>query len=225
MIPLEVVERVLVPGGEMVLSRRGNDFSIRVCGVELMNSRNHVSEDELGKQTCARIASTSVPRVLVGGLGLGYTLRAALDVLPATAAVDVVEIVPAVLRWNREVYGALAKHPLSDPRVTAIEGDVAETINGAIARYHAILLDVDNGPDAVLDGNEGLYKRVGLERALSALVPGGVLAVWSAFESPTFTRWLRAVGFEVEVAMVRCSTKRRGPRHHIWFARRPKPRD
>lgn len=218
-IPVEVLERVQTPSGELVLSRRDQEYSIRIRGIELMCSRNHGSEDELGTQTCERLRGVIAPRVLVGGLGLGFTLRAALDALPADAAVDVVEIIPEVLRWNREIYGALSRHPLTDPRVNAICGDVAATIAASAGRYHAILLDVDNGPDAVLDGNEGLYKRTGLERAHAALVPGGVLAVWSAFESTTFTRWLRGAGFAVEVATIR-SKHKGGPRHHIWFAKR-----
>lgn len=219
MIPVEVLERVQTPSGELVLSRRDQDYAIRIRGVELMSSRNHGSEDELGTQTCARLRGVAAPRVLVGGLGLGFTLRATLDALPADAAVDLVEIIPAVLRWNREIYGHLARHPLADPRVTATCDDVARVIATNNSCYHAILLDVDNGPDAVLDGNEGLYKRTGLERAHAALVPGGVLAVWSSFESATFTRWLRGTGFEVEVVAIK-SKHKGGPRHHIWFARR-----
>jgi spermidine synthase len=215
-IPTIVVDRTAVPGGELVLSRRGDEWSIRVRRVELMNSRTHGSEDELGRMTCARIAGRTAPRVLVGGLGFGFTLRATLDALDAAARVDVVEIVPAIVRWNRELLGDLAKHPLADPRVTVIEADVAEVIRAAHGTYDAILLDTDNGPDGVYDGNAGLYKRAGLAAAHAALVPGGVLAVWSAFESPTFTSWLRGVGFTVDLQGVRAA----GARHYIWFARR-----
>lgn len=215
-IPTVVVERAQVPGGELVLSRRGDEWAIRVRRVELMSSRNHGSEDELGRMTCARIGKRVAPRLLVGGLGLGFTLRAALDALDATARVDVVEIVPAIVRWNRELLGDLAKRPLDDARVTVIEADVADVIRGARGAYDAILLDVDNGPDGVYDGNAGLYKRAGLAAAHAALVPGGVLAVWSSFESPTFTSWLRAVGFTVDLQGVRTA----GARHYIWFAKR-----
>ena len=219
-IPVVVVERAATPGGEMVLSRRGDEFSIRVGGVELMNSRNHGSEDELGRRAGELVREVRAPRMLVGGLGLGYTLRAALEALPRTAHVDVVEIVPAVVRWNRTVLGALAGHPLDDPRVAVIEGDVARVIAGSPAgHYQAILLDVDNGPDEIFERNAALYRRAGLVAAHAALAPGGVLAVWSSFESQTFTRWLREVGFAVEIARIR-PQHRGGPRHYIWFARR-----
>ena len=216
-IPTVVVERAEVPGGELVLSRRGDEWSIRVRRVELMNSRNHGSEDELGRMTCARIGTRAAPRLLVGGLGLGFTLRATLDALAASARVDVVEIVPAIVRWNRDLFGALAAHPLADPRVTVVEADVGHVIRGAKAgTYDAILLDVDNGPDGVYDGNAGLYKRAGLVAAHAALAPGGILAVWSSFESKTFTQWLRDVGFAVDLQGVRAA----GARHYIWFAKR-----
>jgi spermidine synthase len=216
-IPSVVVERAAVPGGELVLSRRADEWAIRVRGAELMSSRNHGSEDELGRMTCARIArGTAAPRVLVGGLGFGFTLRAALDALPAAARVDVVEIVPAIVRWNRTLVGELARHPLADARVTVIEADVAGVIRDARAAYDAILLDVDNGPDGVYDGNAGLYKRAGLAAAHAALASGGVYAVWSSFESPTFTTWLRGAGFTVDLQGVRAA----GARHYIWFGKK-----
>ncbi len=215
MIPNVVIERVSTPDGEMVLSRRGADFSIRVRGVDLMNSRIHGSEDELGRITCEPLRSRPAPHVLIGGLGLGYTLRAALDVLPAGARVDIVEIIPDVVRWNRNLVGELANHPLADPRVTVIEADVALVIARSKARYDAILLDVDNGPDGILEGNAALYKRTGLERARAALVADGVLAVWSSFDSPTFTTWLRQVGFAVELVR----SNQHGARHFVWLAR------
>lgn len=219
MIPNVVVERVSSPGGELVLSRRGDQFSIRVAGVELMNSHNHWSEDELGRLTSKRIGGVVAPRVLIGGLGMGYTLRAALDELPRDAHVDIVEIVPDVVRWNRTILGDLAHRPLDDPRVTVIEADVAHVLRAPAARYHAILLDVDNGPDGVYRSNDALYKRNGLAATKAALVPGGLLAVWSAFESATFTRWLREVGFSVELETIAAKYKG-APRHYIWFARR-----
>lgn len=221
MIPTTIVERVATSGGEMVLYRHGGDYAIRVAGVELMNSRNHGSEDELGRRASALVAGARAPRMLVGGLGLGFTLRAALDALPAAARVDVAEIVPAVVRWNRTMLGGLAGHPLADARVTVIEGDVARVIAGARGAYDAIALDVDNGPDEMFERNGGLYRRAGLAASREALAPGGVLAVWSAFESATFTRWLRDTGFDVELATIR-SRARGGPRHFIWLARRPR---
>ncbi|WP_394821272.1 hypothetical protein [Pendulispora albinea] len=224
MIPFVVLERVNLPGdtsGSLVLSQRGEHFSIRAGGVELMNSQNHVSEDELGRLTCARLAprATKKPTLLVGGLGMGYTLRAALDALPPHAQVDVAELVPDVVRWNRTVLGALAQRPLDDPRVRIIEGDVGNVIRKNKARYDAILLDVDNGPDRIFEGNATLYGASGLSAARGALTEGGVLAVWSSFESPAFTKALRKAGFEVEIETLR-TTRRGGARHCIWFGRR-----
>jgi len=213
-IPNVVLERVTTPLGEMVLSRRGDEFSIRVAGVELMHSRNHHSETELGTLACAAV-TTVAPRVLIGGLGLGYTLRAALDTLPAGARVDVAELVPEVVRWNRTILGQLANHPLADPRVHVIEEDVAHAIAGG-SGYDAIVLDVDNGPDGVASRNDRLYQRRGLEAARAALSPAGLLAVWSAFESRAFTGWLRDAGFDPEVRKLRAH----GATHWIWLARR-----
>lgn len=219
MIPTVVLDRAATPGGEMVLSRHGDDFAIRVGGVELMSSRAHGSEDQLGAMTCARVASLPHPAVLVGGLGLGFTLRAVLDALPR-AAVDVVELVPAIVRWNREVLGHLAGRPLDDPRVTVHEGDVGDVIRRRHRTWTAIVLDVDNGPDALFAGNAGLYRKKGLTAAFDALAPGGVLAVWSAFRSPEFTSVLSDVGFDVETATIRAHG-RSGARHTLWFGRRP----
>lgn len=219
MIPIEVLERVASPIGELVLSRRGGDYSLRIEGTELMNSRNHGSEDELGAKTAALVAGVKAPRVLVGGLGFGYTLRAALDALGPGARVDVAEIVPELVRWNREVLGHLAGHPLADARVTLIEDDVARVIGRAEARYDAIALDVDNGPDGMHPRNAGLYRERGLAAAHHALVPGGVLAVWSSFPSTSFTTWLVRAGFETTLETVK-SKHRGGPRHYIWYARK-----
>jgi spermidine synthase len=218
LIPRVVLERIMSPGGELVLSRRGDEYAIRVAGIELMSSRDHSSEDELGRAAVARLEATS-PRVLIGGLGMGFTLRAALDALPATAHVEVVEIVPDVVRWNRGVLAKLAGEPLADPRVEVIEADVAHVIRKATDRYDAIVLDVDNGPDAVYEGNAALYKRNGLAAAKAALVPGGWLAVWSSFRSSTFTTWLREVGFAVDLVTMKSKFKS-GPTHYVWFAQR-----
>ena len=217
MVPRVVIERVAVPGGELVLARRGTEYSIRVGGIELMNSRDHGSEDELGRQTATRLTRPG-PHVMIGGLGMGFTLRAALDALPADARVDVVEIVPAIVRWNRGELGPLANEPLADPRVTVIEADVAEAIRTA-RDLDAIILDVDNGPDAVYEGNAALYKGKGLAAARAALAPGGWLAVWSSFPSKTFTTWLREVGFAVDLVTMKSKYKS-GPTHYVWFAQR-----
>jgi spermidine synthase len=210
-IPTIVLDRVPAPGGELTLSKRGDELSIRVRGVDLMSSRNHDSEDELGRLT-AQLAGAG-GRILVGGLGLGFTLRAVLD--HCNAKLDVAELVPAVVQWNRTHAAALNGNAVADPRVTVIEGDVARVIADADARYAAIALDVDNGPDELFDSNKQLYARKGLAAAKRALVPGGGLAVWSSFDSNTFTAHLRSVGFAVEVKRIRA----RGARHVIWLAR------
>jgi spermidine synthase len=201
-----------------VLSRRGEEYSIRVASVELMNSRDHSSEDELGRASVARLRAKA-PRVLIGGLGMGFTLRAALDALPPKAHVEVVEIVPDIVRWNRGVLAKLAGEPLADPRVTVVEADVAHVIRKANETYDAIVLDVDNGPDAVYEGNAVLYKRNGLAAAKAALAPGGWLAVWSSFRSNTFTTWLREVGFATELVTIKSKFKS-GATHYVWFAQR-----
>jgi spermidine synthase len=209
-IPTVVLDRAPAPGGELTLSKRGDELSIRVRGVDLMSSRNHDSEDELGRLT-AQLATTG--RILVGGLGLGFTLRAVLD--HCSGPIDVAELVPHVVQWNRTHAAALNGNAIADPRVTVIEGDVARVIADADATYAAIALDVDNGPDELFDANKQLYARKGLAAAKRALVPGGGLAVWSSFESNTFTAHLRSVGFAVEVKRI----KARGARHVIWLAR------
>jgi spermidine synthase len=208
--PTVVLDRANVPGGELTLSRRGDELSIRVRGVDLMSSRNHESEDELGRLT-AGLANNGL--ILVGGLGLGFTLRAVLD--HSASKIDVAELVPAVVQWNRTHAAALNGNAVADPRVTVIEGDVARVIADADAKYAAIALDVDNGPDELFDSNKHLYARKGLAAAKRALVPGGGLAVWSSFDSNTFTAHLRSVGFAVEVRRI----KARGARHVIWLAR------
>ena len=217
MIPTVVIDRVTSPGGEhLVLSQHGAQFSIRVAGIELMSSVNHGSEDELGRLSCGLVKSAAAPRVLIGGLGMGFTLRAALDTLPPAACVEVVELVPEVIRWNREVYGQLANHPLADKRVVLLQEDVAHVIERGRG-YDAIILDVDNGPDGVYRENRQLYQQRGIDAAHTALAPGGLLTVWSCFESPTFTRWLRGAGFSVELRNIKAKYKG-GPRHCIWFA-------
>ncbi len=216
--PVIVLERVSSPVGEIQLSRRGQDFSICVDDVDLMDSMNHQSEDEFGWLAGKLLGHLAEPRLLVGGLGLGYTLRAALDVLKASAHVDVAELVPAVVRWNRTILGQLARYPLDDPRVTVIEDDVARVLRDAPGRYDAILLDVDNGPDGISDGNAELYLPDGLATVRAALAPGGVLAIWSAFDSEKFTAALGDAGFDVEVQTIR-TWHGGGATHYFWLAR------
>jgi spermidine synthase len=208
-------------GGELVLSKRGDQFAIRVDGQELMNSAFNGSERKLAVHGCATLRDAASPRVLIGGLGMGFTARAALDVLPAGARVDVVELVGAVVRWNRDVIGHLAGAPLLDRRVRVIEGDVVDAIAGArkAGRYDAILLDVDNGPTAVTSWtNKRLYTPEGLRDALGALRPDGTLAVWSAFGASRFTARLRETGAQVQVKRVRAHGSS-SARHVLWLAR------
>jgi spermidine synthase len=208
-------------GAELRLYRRGGEFSIRLEGRELMNSRVHASEEALGRLACERIADRPRARVLVGGLGMGFTLEAALSRLSSDAEVIVSELVPEVVSWNRGALGELANYPLRDPRVAVRAIDVAELLKVERDRYDAILLDVDNGPEALpQSGNSWLYDRAGLAAALGALRSGGVLAVWSAGGDRAFTERLRAVGFEVEPIEVRARGYTRGARHTIWFAHR-----
>jgi len=216
--PVVVLETVATRVGEMELSRHRDDYTIAIDGVELMSSDNHQSEDELGLVAGELVRDLPAPRLLIGGLGLGYTARAALDALPATARVEIAEIVPDVVRWNRTILGPLANHPLADPRVTLIEDDVARVIQQATGRYDAIVLDVDNGPDGISASNATLYLQGGLATILAALTPTGVLAIWSAFDSLHFTSELQQAGFDVEVQNFR-SWHAGGATHTIWLAR------
>ena len=221
MIPWELLGRAQVPGnsGELRLYRRGREFSIRVNGCELMNSRAHGSEDALAELACARVADRPRPRVLIGGLGMGYTLASALRRLGASARVVVAELVPEVVQWNRGPLADLAGHPLQDTRVTVREVDVARILQAEHQAYDAILLDVDNGPDGLsLQSNNWLYSLAGLDAAFAALKPEGVLAVWSASPDRSFTRRLRQAGFAVDEVPVRARGQRGGGRHTIWIA-------
>lgn len=206
---------------ELRLYRRDEEFSIRAGNRELMNSRVHGSEDALGELACARIADRPRPRVLIGGLGMGYTLRAALHGLSAQGQVIVAELIPEVVVWNRGPLGELAGHPLRDDRVTVREADVAGILLEGKGAYDAILLDVDNGPKGLTrKGNDWLYSQVGLSAAFAALRPGGVLAVWSAGPDQAFSDRLRKTGFKVEEVRARARDVRGGARHIIWIAGR-----
>lgn len=223
MTPWILLDSAPVPGagGELRLYRRGDEFSIKIAGRgELMSSRVHGSEDALAEQTCARLAEGIQPRLLIGGLGMGFTLAAALRHIGAQGRVEVAELVPAVVAWNRGQLGEVAGHPLRDPRVSVREGDVARVLTAARSAYDAILLDVDNGPEGLTrKENDWLYGVNGLNAAYAALRPQGVLAVWSAGPDPGFAQRLRKVGFEVTEARVRAHGTK-GARHIIWFARR-----
>jgi spermidine synthase len=221
MIPWILLDTAEVPGdgGELRLLQRGAEFSIRSGRHELMNSRIHGSEEALANLACARIRARARPRLLIGGLGMGFTLRAALGLLEADARVVVAELVPAVVAWNRGPLAGLSDHSLADARVSIREADVASVIRSERSAYDAILLDVDNGPEALTrQGNERLYDLAGLRAAQAALRAGGVLAVWSAGPDKDFTRRLRKVGFEVDEIGVRARGTRGGARHLIWIA-------
>jgi spermidine synthase len=223
MIPWQLLDSARVPGevGELCLYRRGGEFSIRVDGSELMNSRVHGSEDAMAELACAGIASIPCARVLIGGLGMGFTLSAALSRLGTGSRVVVAELVPAVVAWNRGHLGALSGHPLDDSRVEVQETDVAQILRAGHRAYDAILLDVDNGPRGLTrEGNNWLYTRAGVDAAFAALRPGGVFALWSAGPNRAFTRLLRQAGFAVAEKSARARGPRGGGYHTIWVARR-----
>ena len=196
------------------------EFVIRVGGLDLMSSHAHVSEEELARLTLEPMEKKEKPRVLIGGLGLGYTARAALDMLPPQAELVVAEIVPAVIRWNRGPLAHLANHPLDDPRVTLQEIDVRTLLVRATQRFDAILLDVDNGPAAFTrKPNQTLYSSNSLEMIQRTLRPGGALAVWSATSDDAFSDRLRDVGFTSEMHSVNARGRAGGPRHTIFIGR------
>jgi spermidine synthase len=228
MIPWKLLDTTKTPDGksELTLFQRGEELSIRIDGAELMNSRMHASEDALAELACERIRARSGARVLIGGLGLGYTLRAALDHLGPDAEVTVAELVPAVVRWNLGPVGHLAGHPLADPRTQIAERDVAHVIAERPGAWDAILLDVDNGPDALLqEANARLYGPRGLAATWKALRPGGIFGIWSAGPDDRFTKHLRRANFHVETTIVRARGRQGGARHLLWLAVRPGKRE
>ncbi|MFO0645702.1 MAG: hypothetical protein U0326_05650 [Polyangiales bacterium] len=219
MIPWKKLDSAVAPDGTLLtLHQHDRDFSIRADGRALMGSRMHASEDALATKGCAGARRDA--RVLVGGLGLGFTLRAALDVLSPEGRVDVVELMPAVVKWNREHLGHLARHPLDDPRVTLHERDVADVIAAARDHYDALLLDVDNGPSAfVQKANARLYDHAGLRRAHRALRVGGTFALWSLGGDPRFTEALDRAGFDGRAERVKAHGQGGGT-HLLWLATR-----
>ena len=223
MIARELIDTAEVPGGEPLrLFRRGADHMIVLDRNELMNSRMSGSEAALATMTCERLGPRPSPRLLIGGYGMGFTLRAALAALGPDAEVVVAELVPAIIRWARGPMAALTAGCLDDPRVRLIEGDVAAEIGAGRAAYDAILLDVDNGPDGLTRAaNDGLYAPSGLAAARAALKAGGILAVWSAAPDAAFARRLAQSGFAVDEVAVRARANGKGPRHVIWFATAP----
>jgi spermidine synthase len=222
--PTELLAESSMPDGtNMKLTRRTNEYIILVNGKSLMSSRMHGSEEALATFACRKLRRTERPCVLVGGLGMGFTLRATLDLLPRDAKVVVAELVPAVVEWNRRTLGPLAGHPLKDRRVQMQVGDVAVTLRSALSRFDAVLLDVDNGPAAFTTSeNSGLYDDSGLAVIRTALKDDGLLAVWSCRDDRKFEQRLRYAGFTVEVEHVRGRLKKGGPHHTIFLAYRSK---
>lgn len=219
--PTETLARERTPeGDDLILSRRDGVYRLSVAGEELMSSRAHGSEETLARLACEKLPEVKSPRVLVGGLGFGFTLRAALNCLPPRARVVVCEVFPSMLEWNRGLLADLAGRPLEDRRVQAVRADVW-TILGGEDLFDAILLDVDNGPEAfTLRSNGRLYGPEGLARLRESLVPKGVLAVWSASDAPRFLDRLRRAGFDARVQRVPSREGARKRNHLIFLGRR-----
>lgn len=221
---MKLLDTARIPGEgrELSLYQQGEDFVIRIVhGQELMTTRAHGSEDALAEIACREVARRERPRVLIGGLGMGFTLASALRHLGHDAEIVVAELVPAVVEWNRGPLGEKAGHPLRDKRVTVHEVDVSTILKAQLRSFDAILLDVDNGPDGLTrEGNHWLYSRDGLSAAYQALRPKGVLAVWSAGPDRAFIKRLGMTGFEVDEVPVRAH-RGKGARHLIWVARAP----
>jgi spermidine synthase len=208
-------------GGELRLMQRGTEYSIMAGATELMNSRLSGSEQALATLVCDRLQGRPASHILIGGFGMGFTLRAALEALGPKARVTVGELVPAVIDWARGPMAHLSGECLKDPRLTVREGDVGDLIGSAERDYDAILLDVDNGPEGLSrPANDRLYDADGLADARRALTIGGILAVWSSSPDRDFTRRLIKAGFKVEEVPVR-ATGKRGARHVIWLATTP----
>jgi spermidine synthase len=220
MIPREMLAQAQIPGGgELHLVRHDRDFIIVLDRNELMSSRMSGSEEALASMSCERIAGHAQPQLLIGGYGMGFTLRTALGALPADAVVTVCELVPEIIDWARGPMQALAAGCLDDPRVRLVVGDVGTLIAKSPGAFDAILLDVDNGPDGLVRaGNDRIYSEAGLKAAKAALKPEGVLAVWSAARDAAFARRLKRAHFAVDEVEVRARSSGKGARHIIWFA-------
>jgi len=221
MIARELLGTAQVPDGEeLKLYRHDRDFMIVLGYNELMSTRMRTSEEALATMTIERLEGVADPHLLVGGYGMGFTLRAALANVAGNARITVAELVPEIIEWARGPMAELTAGCLDDPRVRLVRGDVSEAILLAPELLDAILLDVDNGPDGLVRAdNKRLYSKAGLHNARKALRPGGILAVWSADKDPKFRRRMEECHFEVEEVEVRARANGKGPRHVIWFGR------
>ena len=214
-----------IPGTtkSLALYQGKDDFFIKLTGPqgggqELMNTRKHGSEDALGFLPCKRLATPANARVMIGGLGMGFTLAAALKAVGQDAEVTVAELIPEVVEWNRGPLGERSGRPLDDPRTRVYVGDVAKLLRRSHARFDVIALDVDNGPEGLTrDSNDWLYSMAGIDSARKALRPGGILAYWSAGPDRDFSDTLRCCGLRVEEVKVHAHGKR-GERHTLWLA-------
>jgi spermidine synthase len=206
-------------GGEIVLYQHDRDFSIQINGYELMNNRQHESEMELARLGCAHLSGQEKPRVLIGGLGMGYTLRQTLDMLDPDAKVTVSELMPSVVEWNREFLGELNHHPLDDKRAEVIVGDIYQLLSQPKNKFDSILLDIDNGPEAIVDsGNQRLYTQAGIQLCKRALRNKGCLAIWSGNPSKAFEQVLRNCGFHVERYKLLAYSKSKRESLFVWVA-------
>ncbi len=223
MLPWERLGNAIAPDGEpLELRRRGHEYRIWAGKHELMSNEDEPSSRALAELGCAHLSPNAASRVLVGGLGMGFTLRAALDRVGHDGLVEIAELVPEVVAWNEGPLGPLANHPLRDARTKLYAGDVRKKIRAASSFYDAILLDVDNGPIKVAHAsNDALYSERGIREAFAALKPGGVLGVWSLLDDARFTARLERRGFDVKVHRVFGSRKGRGREHVIWVAKIP----
>jgi len=217
--PYILIDTTSDHGATLRLYQRDDEFSIRVDKQgELMNSRLHHSENALAELACEHVTGVEDPQLLVGGLGMGFTLAAALSHTGTAAQVTVSELMPAVVCWNRKYLGVVAGFPLNDARVHVVEQDVGKVMHEHKNGFDAIMLDVDNGPDGFTrDDNDALYGLRGLNNAYEALKPGGVLTVWSACTDAAFTQRMLKIGFNVEERRVRAHTAKSGRKHNIWI--------
>ena len=224
MIPWKLLDRAVIPdvGGELRLMQRGLEYSIMLGANELMNSRLSGSEEALATLTATKLKNVQSPQILIGGLGMGFTLRAALAAYSSEAKITVAELVPAVVTWAQHQLKPIFGECMDDPRVRTHTIDVFNLIREAKNQFHAILLDVDNGPDGLTHPkNDRLYNSKGVKHVFNALVPGGLAAIWSARPDDKFTKILLGAGFGVEEVSVRGHRGKSGAKHHIWLASKP----